>query len=151
MTDWIPTDEWQTVVRHLPIASVDLVVAHDDGVVLGRRTNEPAKGRWFMPGGRLRKGERLLEAVTRVGKEELGVDVDVRRRLGVHDHVWETHDVPGVATKQYVSHGFLVEPTADPVTGGPGDSQHDEIRVFRSRPQELHEYVATYLDEAGVL
>lgn len=75
MSKWISDDDWATIVANVPIVSVDLLVQYDDGLVLGRRTNEPAKGFWFMPGGRVQKGETRSEAVYRIGKEELGVDL----------------------------------------------------------------------------
>lgn len=64
----IPCDEWAVIVRNVPIVSDDLVVA-DDGVVLGKRENEPAKCDWFVPGGNFRIHERLLEAVHHVARE----------------------------------------------------------------------------------
>jgi colanic acid biosynthesis protein WcaH len=150
VTDWLSPDDWRTVVANVPIPAVDLVVVHDGGVVLGRRTNDPARGEWFVPGGRVRKGERLPEAVDRVARAELGVDVAVRERLGAFTHLWETSDVPGTDGKHYVAVGFVVEPTADPTAGGPPDDQHDAFRVFRERPPDCHEYVAAYLDAAGL-
>ena len=57
----IPDAEWRTIVEHVPIVSVDLIVTHDDGIVLGKRTNEPAKGEWFPPGGRVRKHREFSE------------------------------------------------------------------------------------------
>ncbi|WP_338739164.1 NUDIX domain-containing protein [Haloplanus salilacus] len=65
-----PDDEWRTVVRNVPIVSVDLVVRHDGGVVLGRRENAPARGEWFVPGGRVRKDEPLADAVHRVARDD---------------------------------------------------------------------------------
>jgi colanic acid biosynthesis protein WcaH len=62
-------------VTSVPLVSVDLVVRHDGGAVLGRRQNEPAKGEWFVPGGRVHKDERLTDAVHRVARTELGSDV----------------------------------------------------------------------------
>ncbi|QIO20876.1 NUDIX domain-containing protein [Haloarcula sp. JP-L23] len=79
----IPDEEWKTIVQSVPLVSVDLVVRTGEGIVLLKRTNEPAKGEWFVPGGRVRKGERLREAVHRVARTELGVDVTIES-LVVH-------------------------------------------------------------------
>jgi colanic acid biosynthesis protein WcaH len=76
-TAWVPDAEWATVVRYAPVVSVDLVVRTGGGVVLARRTNEPARGEWFVPGGRVLKNERLADAVDRLARGELGVDVTV--------------------------------------------------------------------------
>ena len=42
----IPEDEWKIIVQKMPIVSVDLIVMHNGGVLLGKRCNEPAKGEW---------------------------------------------------------------------------------------------------------
>jgi colanic acid biosynthesis protein WcaH len=148
MNEWTAEEDWKTVVANVPIPSVDLVLVHDGGVVLGKRTNEPAKGEWFVPGGRVRKGERLAETVHRVAHEELGVDVTIRERLGAYDHLYDTSDVEAVASKHYVAHGFVVEPQDDPIAA---DDQHGSLRVFYNRPENCHEHVASYLDEADLL
>ena len=51
----ISDSDWRTIVEHAPIVSIDLIVEHDGGIVLGKRTNEPAKGEWFPPGRNVRK------------------------------------------------------------------------------------------------
>jgi colanic acid biosynthesis protein WcaH len=91
----IPDDEWATVVRSVPIVSVDLVVVHEGRVALGKRHNEPAKGEWFVPGGRVHKHERLTDAVHRVAEAELGLGVAIERRLGVYEHFYGVADVEG--------------------------------------------------------
>jgi colanic acid biosynthesis protein WcaH len=150
VSDWIDADDWATIVAHMPIPSVDLVVRHGGGVLLGRRANAPAKGEWFVPGGRIQKGERLREAVHRVADEELDVNVTVREPLGAYDHLYDTSDVDGVESKHYLANGFVVEAQGDPLTGV-SDDQHDEFRLFQERPDGCHEYVAAYLDAAGLL
>lgn len=146
----IPREEWTTIIRNVPLVSVDLVVRHGDGVVLGRRTNEPAKGEWFVPGGTVFKHERLADAVHRVAKTELGVDVEIHRRLGVYEHFYDTAEVEGVGGKHYVPIGFLV--TARDADLRP-DDQHAAVRVFEPPFDEidLHPYVRRYLEDANVL
>ena len=85
--DWISEDDWNTIVSQVPIVSIDLVVLCDDGVLLGKRENEPAKGEWFVPGGRVRKSETLVEAVDRVGQQELGTEVEIIGRVAKSSRV----------------------------------------------------------------
>lgn len=117
------------MVRNIPIVSVDLVVECPDGIVLGKRANEPAKGEWFVPGGRVRKGERLDEAVHRVADEELGVDVDIHEALGAFEHFYEMSEVRG--KKHYVAHGFHVWTEQTVFQSG---GQHGDITVFSPTP-----------------
>lgn len=150
MSNWIDDEDWATVVANVPIPSADLVVRYEGGVLLGRRSNEPAKGEWFVPGGRIQKNERMVDAVHRVADEELDTDVTVWESLGAYDHLYDTSDVDGVESKHYVAHGFAVEPESDPLAGS-SDGQHDELRLFHERPEDCHEYVAAYLDAADLL
>lgn len=165
----VPDDDWRAIVEHVPLVSVDLLVRDGSGVVLGERTNEPAKGEWFVPGGTVFKGERLEEAVHRVAREELGTDVDVEERLGTYEHFYETSDVPGVDGKQYLATAFVVTPVgsgtgaagsesesgpesrsdATPWTAAPGDDQHAEFRTVEGDEEGLHPYVRRYLRDAG--
>lgn len=143
MTDgWIPDDEWQTIVRRVPIVSVDLLVRYKGGLLLGKRTNEPAKGYWFPPGGRVRKFETRAEAVHRIAAEELGVEVEIVESLGVFEHVYDTADVVGVDGKHYLANGYVVD-----IVGGElrTDDQHDDVQSFDSSPKPLHDYVRDYL------
>lgn len=142
MSEWIPDDDWATIVANVPIVSVDLLVRYDGGLLLGKRTNEPAKGYWFMPGGRVQKGETRFEAVYRIGKEELEVDVEIVEALGAFEHFYESSDVSGMNTKHYLANGYVVD-----VVGGElqPDEQHAELNVFQSPPDPLHEYLEAYL------
>lgn len=141
MSEWIPDDKWETIVRNVPIISVDLVVECPAGLVLGKRTNEPAKGEWFVPGGRVHKEERLRDAVDRIAREELDTSVTVKQRLGTFEHFYEKSEVAD--SKHYVGHGFHVW-TDD--TKFDHDDQHATLSTFETVPEDLHEYVAAYLD-----
>jgi colanic acid biosynthesis protein WcaH len=123
-------------------------VRYDGGLVLGKRTNEPAKGYWFMPGGRVQKGETRSEAVHRIGNDELGLDIEIVESLGGFEHFYGTSDVDGIDTKHYLANGYVV----DIVDGDPqSDDQHEDLRVFRSAPDPLHEYLQAYLETAETL
>jgi colanic acid biosynthesis protein WcaH len=144
---WIPDEEWRTIVENVPLVSVDLVVRVGDGVLLGKRENDPARGEWFVPGGTVKKNERLVDAVHRIAREELGVDVDVERRLGAYEHLYDTSDVDGVDSKHYLANGFVVRPQSEAFTP---DDQHADLRVFSPPFADLHPYVEAYLADAGL-
>lgn len=127
MSEWIPDEEWETIVENVPIASVDLIVECPDGIVLGKRTNEPAKGEWFVPGGRVRTGERLEEAVHRVANEELDIEVEVLESLGAFEHFYETSEIG--CEKHYVTHGFHVWSDETVFKRG---RQHEEMVPLRT-------------------
>jgi colanic acid biosynthesis protein WcaH len=149
MTDQpIPDGTWHDIVANVPIVSVDLIVRHDGGVVLGKRTNRPGRGEWFVPGGRVHKGETLEAAIHRTAETELGVDVRIENRLGVYEHFWDESDFDDVATKHYLANGAVVRPHTDRFDP---DDQHVDVRVFEPPFPDVHPYVEAYLRDAGLL
>jgi colanic acid biosynthesis protein WcaH len=94
MTHPISRDDFLRVVRNAPLVAVDLIVENARGeVLLGLRENEPARGTWFVPGGVVRKDERLADAIARVAVAELGVAVDPGAAwfMGVFEHLYDTN------------------------------------------------------------
>jgi colanic acid biosynthesis protein WcaH len=73
MPSQLEAESFAAVVRLTPLVSIDLIVRdRQERVLLGRRTHPPARGWWFVPGGRIRKDERLSDATARLLAEELG-------------------------------------------------------------------------------
>jgi colanic acid biosynthesis protein WcaH len=147
--EYVPEETFGACLAHLPQVCVEVVLAHDGGVVLARRTNEPAAGEWFWPGGRLYKGEHLDDAAERIAREELGLPVDIERRLGVHAHFWDTASVTGAASRHTVNVVFLVSPTDSLDISL--DSQHDDWKLVHSVDERYHEYVRLYVERHGLL
>lgn len=147
--NWVSDEDWKTVVSNVPIVSIDLVVLTPNGVVLGRRKNEPAKDQWFVPGGRVHKGEQLDRAAKRIARKELGVKIKICERLGVYEHLYETSEISNVGGKHYVPVGYVVSTEA---TSFSTDSQHADLRIFsREDLPKLHEYVEAYLLDADII
>jgi len=99
-------DDFLHVVRHTPLVSIDLIVEHDGRILMGQRVNEPARGTWFVPGGRINKNERLEDAYARLCRVELGVEaqLDDARLVGAFTHLYDTNfaSEPGVSTHYVV-------------------------------------------------
>jgi mutator protein MutT len=58
-----------------PKIGVAAIVFHQDKVLLIQRANEPGKGQWTFPGGKLQAGETLQHAAERETYEETRVKV----------------------------------------------------------------------------
>jgi colanic acid biosynthesis protein WcaH len=143
MTDHpISADEYSTIAANVPVVSVDLLVHHNGGLLLGKRTNKPAKGEYFVPGGTVLKGEGRREAVHRVATAELGCDVLIDDELGVYDHRYDSAASDGVDSKHYLATAYIVTPTAETFME---DDQHEEFRTFTAPFPSLHRYVARYV------
>lgn len=91
---WLSDETFKSVIQNTPLISIDLIVQNEQGeVLLGKRVNAPAKGYWFVPGGRVRKNETLDDAFVRLVKEELGIESGFTRAnakfLGVFEHFYD--------------------------------------------------------------
>ena len=87
-------DEFAQVVRNMPLVSIDLIIRNPDHCVLvGLRTNEPAKGKWFVPGGVVLKYERLADAFARIVKAEIGLEASINdaKFVGVYEHLYDSN------------------------------------------------------------
>ena len=70
---WIADAEYRRIAERMPIPTVDAILTFEGRFLLLKRNNPPVKGEWWLPGGRVRKGEALEAAVTREVKEETGL------------------------------------------------------------------------------
>ena len=83
MTDPLPQEEFERIFSRIPRLTVEIVIASSDrGVLLALRDFGPCVGLWHLPGGTVRFGEPLVEAVKRVAQDELGIAVSVGQLLG---------------------------------------------------------------------
>jgi len=57
-----------------PVIAVVLAIYLDGKIVLIQRGKEAFKGYWAIPGGRLRYGETITDAIERIAKDETGLD-----------------------------------------------------------------------------
>jgi colanic acid biosynthesis protein WcaH len=63
MTRIVGDDNFAQVIRLAPLVSIDLIIRDPiQDVLVALRTNEPAKGFYFVPGGRIRKDETIQAA-----------------------------------------------------------------------------------------
>lgn len=91
---WIDEELFLKIRETIPLASVDLPVVHEGRLLLMRRLNEPGKGVWFLPGGRIRYGEAIRETVLRELEEKTGLTPTRVEAKGSMSHLWpDTHYV----------------------------------------------------------
>ena len=75
-------EEFQTFFSRVTRMTVDLVIRTDQGVLMSKRSIEPCKDQWHIPGGTVRHGELIHEAADRIGEQELGVKLAIDKTLG---------------------------------------------------------------------
>lgn len=116
-----------------PMVGVGGVVLLGDRVVLIRRGNEPRKGEWSIPGGKLELGETLAEGVRREMREETGLDVEVGELIEAFERIYE--DPQGLTRFHYVILDFFCRARSDrPLAGG------DALELALAGENELNRY-----------
>jgi colanic acid biosynthesis protein WcaH len=138
------------VIRHTPLVAIDLIAREPEGKVLVcLRTNEPARGFYFVPGGRIRKNERLETAFQRILLKETGVAGTLAQAhfMGVFEHFYPTNRFtePGYGT-HYVVLAYEV-----PFSQMPSivlDDQHSAYRWMLTSElvaaKDVHPYSKAY-------
>lgn len=149
--------QFAQIVRNTPLVSIDLVIRDSDGdILLGLRTNEPAKGFYFVPGGRIRKNETIEAAFTRILELETGFSVGFKQAnfLGVYQHMYPVNrlGLDGYGTHYVVlAYEILLERRCLVKM----DDQHachkwmkrSELKVA----SDVHDFVKAYFNDADGL
>lgn len=78
--------------EHIVTSVVAVILDDDDRVLLTRRSIEPFKGLWVMPGGKIDLGEPILDALKREVREEVGIEVEVQGLIDVFEHLTPGED-----------------------------------------------------------
>jgi colanic acid biosynthesis protein WcaH len=81
----IPKKEYQYILEHLPILCVDCVITHNKKCLLLKRNNQPAKGQWWFPGGRVNKNELIKLAAIRKSLEETRLNTVFEKVISVEE------------------------------------------------------------------
>lgn len=138
------------VIANAPLVSIDLVITdHAGRILMGRRLNEPAKGKWFVPGGRIYKRESLDEAFERICRTEIGQAFSRTdaRLIGVFTHQYDTNflGAPGVTTHYVVlAYELRLAENLRPQV----DTQHSKFKWLGPEDggADVHEYSLEYFE-----
>jgi len=142
---YLEGDVFKTIIKHTPLVSVDLIVKDNDKVLLGKRSNAPAKEYWFTLGGRVLKNEHISDAITRIAMMELGIALfETPLFIGVFEHLYPDSIFEGVST-HYVNLAYEIK--LSHLTNLPKE-QHDEYCWFTLEElfsnNDVHPYVKDY-------
>ena len=131
------------VVENTPLIAIDLLVQNDKKqILLGKRTNEPALGYWFVPGGRIFKDESLDDAFERTVEEELYLNL--QRTDAVFDKTYEHFYNNNVFNDNFSTH-YIVLAHKITINKLPSvNKQHSRYRWFEIEELLEHENVHNY-------
>jgi 8-oxo-dGTP diphosphatase len=76
-----------TISNKRPVLAVLAVVTRGNHVLLARRAQEPDRGKWGFPGGKVELGETLHEAAARELREETGIEAKATDIVTVFDMI----------------------------------------------------------------
>lgn len=118
------------IIEATPLVSVDLIIRNPfQKVLLGKRINRPAKGYWFVPGGRILKNETINQALKRISEVEVGLNLLTKapRLLGAYDHIYDDNflNINGINT-HYVVLAFII--TLQKEIEVKPDDQHSDLK-----------------------
>ena len=140
---------FKIVIENTPLVSIDLCLVCNGQILLGKRSNEPLKGTWFTPGGRIHKNETWQNALLRIAEVELGLSgiaVEGFSLTGMWDHLYNNSALDQNTSTHYVNlphyAGFKSKPQITL------DDQHGEFKWFDlavvSSDQKSHPYIRNY-------
>ncbi len=148
VTELIPRALYRKIHQVLPIVTVDLVVKSGPEFLLVKRKNNPEANVWYFPGGRVFKGERLIETAKRKLKKEIGISGKNWKLLGVHDHFYNPR---ASYFKGFASHVVAVvfEVEVNRKAGVTLDEQSYDFKWFRKIKTNSGPYLKTFLKLSG--
>jgi GDP-mannose mannosyl hydrolase len=147
-------DALKRIIRQTPLVSIDLIIRDAERKVLvGLRNNEPAKGYYFVPGGRIRKGEAIRDAFNRIIAREIGCRTDFSRArpLGAYEHLYANNRFgdSGYGT-HYIALAYEVQFASRPAIVP--DAQHSDFRWMDESElrasARVHDYTKAYFLDA---
>jgi len=156
---WLPDETFKSLIQHTPLISIDLIVRNEKGeVLLGKRINAPAKGYWFVPGGRVRKNETLDDAFVRLVKEELGIESGITREnakfLGVFEHFYEDCIFGNNVSTHYIVLGYVIN-GLNMQSFISQNSQHVTFQWQHEKEiltnMDVHHFTRMYFEKSGVV
>ena len=137
------------VIENTPLVSIDLCLICNGQILLGKRSNEPLKGTWFTPGGRIHKNETWQDALLRIAEAELGlicIAVEDFALMGMWDHFYSNSALDQNTSTHYVNLPHYAEFKSKPQITL--DDQHGEFKWFDlsvvSNDEKSHPYIRNY-------
>jgi colanic acid biosynthesis protein WcaH len=126
-------EDFYSVVEKTPLVSVDFIIKNNGKILLGHRNNNPARGTYFTPGGVIFKDERVIDAISRVLWDELGIEYDLITSNiefnGVFNHMYPNNFKDESFGTHYVCLSYIInlELPIEEYGISISDSQHDDI------------------------
>lgn len=142
----LPPEVFLETFKHVPRLAVNVLVFNSQGQpALVKRSIEPLKDHWHMPGGFQLKRESLQECIKRIAKKELGIDLNPEEAtlLGAFDDL--DKDPRGHVVDLVYRYNLGQEENVTPT------EENKEIRFFTTLPKKIGFNHGDVLHELGIM
>ncbi len=120
-----------------PFVAVSAAIFNNSNkILIIKRSKEPGKGLWSIPGGIVKVGETLVEALHREISEECGIRVEDHQFNAVYDRI--LYDKSGKVNYHYVIINYICNTKSNKIVP---DSDADDYSWLRS--DELNRFKYT--------
>ncbi len=130
--------EFSEIYSKVPRLTVEVLIQGEEGIFLTKRSIEPCKNQWHIPGGTVYFGESLVGAVQRIAERELNIkvsDVKFRDYIEYPSHYQNGLDCPIGLVFQVLSYAGEVRSNEEAENSG----------WFTKSPANMHADQDVYL------
>ena len=138
-----PREAFETLLEWAVIPTFDLVIAYGGtGVIVCRRRLPPYRRVWALPGLRMLKFESIDDTIVRIGRQELGLELDPQARVFLGQYVgrFRTEHQRQDLSTAYV----LTVDGSQTIT--PNREHFSAVRIVRGTPASTGAMYRYYLD-----
>ncbi len=100
-----PQELFGQILEYVPMATFDLLVEYQEGIILVKRKIAPYKNTWALPGLRMCKPEGIDHTLVRIGRDEVGLRLDLKSKEIIGQYVGRFTTEHG---RQDISTGYVV-------------------------------------------
>lgn len=147
MTQIIPWTLYRQILETMPIPCVDIAVVANGAVLLVLRGDAPAVGQWWLPGGRVLKGEMMKDTAVRKAREEVGIECHVGPLIHTAETIFP--DGPDGIPVHSINSCFFMYPIQSAFQVKL-DTHQTSYQWIEHIPDGLHPYVERCLIAAGL-
>lgn len=124
--------DFHKIYQKVPRVTVDIIIRDKRGILLIKRAIKPDIGKWHFPGGTIYYKEKILDAVKRKAKEETGLQIRIKKFLGVFEFMrWKEAGYGHV-----IDLIFLAEPVKGKLKGN-AKTAGKILRFFKKLPKNI--------------
>lgn len=136
--------EFKQIYSKVPRLCIDLIIKNDDKILLSKRKLQSWQNQWHLPGGTVYYKEFVQDAIKRIAKKELGVEVHSDKFLGYIEYVSEERERGFGWTVSLV---FLCRI----VVGVPKENEEGLPQFFSSMPNPMIKEQVKFMREKGLI